>query len=126
MATPNLGLVHIASAQNQKEVTANANFDGLDEAMCGNEKVSMADSDVTLTPAQACGALVFIVSGALTAARNLFLPANPKPYVISNQTTGGLDITVQTGSAGAGTFSVPADSTYKLLYSDGTNVIHLT
>ena len=120
MATPNLGLAHIAASQNQKEVTANAAFDGLDEALCGNEQIAMSDADLTLTPAQALAALVFVLTGALTAARNLILPASAKPYVVSNQTTGGQTVTVK--ASGAGVFAVPPDGTYKLLYCDGTSV----
>jgi hypothetical protein len=40
MSTPNLNLAHIAAGQSQKEVTANAAFDGLDTAICG--KLSIA------------------------------------------------------------------------------------
>jgi hypothetical protein len=52
MPTPNLNITHIAAAQNQKEVTANAAFDALDKALTGVLPADFAAGDVTLTDTQ--------------------------------------------------------------------------
>jgi hypothetical protein len=124
VATPNLGISHIQAAQNQKEVTANAAFDGLDQALCNELAVAISGADVTLTAAQALGNLVFVCTGALTANRNLIVPTNRKPYVIANQTTGGFTVALKTAS-GAG-IAASNDGSYKLCYCDGTNVVKIS
>lgn len=124
MATPNLGLAHIAASQNQKEVTANAAFDGLDQALCGSLTVPIPDADVTLTPAQALAALAIVATGALTANRNIIVPTNCKLYLLVNKTTGGFTVTLKT-TAGTG-FAVAAADGYRAAYCDGSNVNHVT
>lgn len=124
MATPNLGLAHIAASQNQKEVTANAAFDALDEALCGTLAVPMPDADVTLTPAQALAALAIVATGALTAERNIIVPTNCKLYLLVNKTTGGFSVALKTAT-GTG-FAVAAADGYRGMYCDGTNVNHVT
>jgi hypothetical protein len=122
MATPNLNLAHIVAAQDQKEVTANAAFDGLDEALCGHASFAMSDADLVLTSAQALGALAFVLTGSLTAPRNLVVPVNAKPYVVANQTN--QTVTIKTPS-GAGV-AVPADGSWRLTYCNGTDVVKLS
>jgi hypothetical protein len=124
MATPNLGLAHIAAAQDQKEVTANAAFDGLDEALCGTLPVTVPDADVTLTTSQALSALAIIATGTLTANRKIIVPTNTKLYLVANQTTGGFPVTLTTAS-GTG-FAVSATDGYRLTYCDGKNINHVT
>jgi hypothetical protein len=60
------------------------------------------------------------ITGTLTAARNVVVPAVDKVYLIKNNTSGGYAITVKT-SSGTG-ITVPNGET-KLLYSDATNVV---
>lgn len=124
MGTPNLGITHIAANQNQKEVTANAAFDALDEALCGGASISMTDANYTLTSAQALGNLAIVMTGTITAARNLIVPASRKPYLVSNQTTGGFNLTVKTAS-GTG-IAVAPGTNYAMLYCDGTNVLSVS
>jgi hypothetical protein len=122
MATPNLNLAHIVASQDQKEVTANTAFDGLDLALCGNSPIAMSDADLVLTEAQALTALALVVSGSLTAPRNLVVPSNCKPYVVCNQTT--QTVTLKTAS-GAGVAVAP-DGSWRLAYCNGTDVVKLT
>jgi len=63
---------------------------------------------------------VLHVTGALTAARNVVCPTNPKLYVFDNATTGGFAVTLKT-TAGTGV-SVP-NGAMALLRSDGVNVV---
>lgn len=62
-------------------------------------------------------------TGALTAARNLIVPANKKLYFIYNNTTGGFAVTVKvSGQTGV---SVPMGAKV-LLVSNGTDVVIAT
>lgn len=120
--TPNLLISHIASSQNNKEVTANTAFDDLDVALTDILSMAQGDATLTLTSAQALQHMVFVFTGALTGARNVIVPAGKKLYVVSNQTSGGFAITVKTPS---GTGIVLSTSRYVLLYCDGVNVVSL-
>jgi hypothetical protein len=122
MSTPNLAITHIASSQNQKEVTVNSAFDALDKALTGRLPKALTDADYSLTPAEALQNMAVVLTGALTAARNLVVPNNTKLYVVTNATTGGFVATVKT-AAGTG-IAIAAGAT-KLLYCDGANVIQV-
>lgn len=127
MATPNLALVHIAAAQNQKEVTANAAFDGLDLALTNFVVEAMADANFPLPLADALGNMVFIFTGNLTATRGVTVPSTRKLYIASNQTSGSPVHNLQFGTAASPVGRValvpPGKSTdYAILYCDGTNV----
>ena len=122
--TPNLLIDHIATNQNQKEVTANRAFDELDSALTNNISIAMGNADVTLTTAQggqALGNMVFVFTGANTAARNVITPTSKKLYIVNNSTTGGFKITVKTPS-GTGIDVHQTDGNV-LLYCDGTNIV---
>jgi hypothetical protein len=126
MASPNLAIAHIAENQNQKEVTVNTGIDLLDGALSGLLDLALADTNTTLTGTQSLQNMVFRFTGALTAGRNIVVPATSggqtvrKLYIVYNGTTGGFSLTVKTPS-GTG-IAVTAGST-KILFSDGTNVI---
>lgn len=123
--TPNLLLSHIAASQNQKEVTANADYDGLDTALCSYTSIAMTDADYTFaTGAGSLGLsnMVFIFTGALTANRNVILPPNAKPYIVVNATTGGHSLTFKLGTASHTV--VISDSVHHLLHSDGVNSVY--
>lgn len=126
MSTPNLAITHVAANQNQKEVTANQAFDELDKALTNLVSIAMADANVVLTTGegnQALANMVFICTGANTAARNVVVPTNLKLYVVKNSTTGGFKITVKTLS-GTGVDILAGDG-YITCYCDGTNVVKL-
>src|SRR5258708_15163329 len=88
--TPNLLLSHIAAAQNQKEVTANASADGLDEALNSNVQVTMLNADYTFATGAGSPFLsnmFFQFIGANSAARNVNLPPNAKIFIVQDSTT---------------------------------------
>lgn len=127
MSTPNLAITHITANQNQKEVTANQAFDELDKALTNLVSIAMADANVTLTTGegnQALANMVFIFTGANTAARNVVVPTNLKIYIVKNGTTGGFKITVKTPS-GTGVDILASDG-YVTCFCDGTNVVKIT
>ncbi|MGO9642526.1 MAG: hypothetical protein ACLP1Y_14620 [Candidatus Acidiferrales bacterium] len=123
MSTLNLGIIHIASAQNQPEVTANAAFDGLDNAVNLLASYANADADMTLSRAQLAAGGVIKITGALTGDRHVNLPASiGRLFVFVNATTGGHNLIVQVTGAPGTTVSLAASAGMKWLYSDGTNV----
>lgn len=122
--SPNLLITDISASQNQKEVTHNAAIHELDLALTNLLSTAMADADVTLTTGegnQALANMVFIFTGANTAARNVIVPTNKKLYIVSNATTGGFKITVKT-SGGTGVDILASDG-YVIVYCDGTNIV---
>ena len=62
MATPNLNLDHVTEGQTNKETTANAAFDGLDNAMNTVLEVAVT-GNVNLTTAQFRNAYIFVLTG---------------------------------------------------------------
>lgn len=105
--------------------TTNTNLGTLiDEAIAGVAPVTMTDADYTLTVANGATdqsrKAVVVLSGTLSAARNVICPTSQKVYIVKNSTTGGYAITFKT-SAGSGV-SVPNGKTM-LLYCDGTDVL---
>lgn len=114
--TPNLQLDHIVSSQSQKEVTANAAFDGLDKALCQPTVVAMTDADLTLTDAQMLGNMYLSFTGTLTANRTITVPSHAKQIIIENNTTGGFSLNVTLPSGTPIAFS---NGDLKLLYCNG-------
>lgn len=103
----------------------NAQFsDLIDAAIAGYSNVAMTDANYTLTAANGAAdesrSMLLNITGTLTAARNVVVPATSKLYFIRNSTTGGFAITVKTLS-GTG-IAVPAGGTMALA-CDGTNVL---
>lgn len=89
----------------------------------GSTAVAVTVADVTLTPAQAAKPIL-IVSGAMTAARSLIVPAWSKSWIIVNNTTGGFALTIKT-AAGAGVVVSQGGGT-QVVWGDGVNLIALT
>jgi len=121
MSTPNLNILHIQAAQNQKEVTANAAFDALDNAMNAEVAITMTDANYTLTSTSFDSGCVFVFTGTLTASRSVFVPDTNRSFIVNNSTTGGFSLIVTTAS-GTGITLANAATTYVALYCDGTNV----
>jgi hypothetical protein len=123
-STPNLLLSHIAASQNQKEVTANTAFDGLDEGFNSGKTVVMTDADYTF--AGGAGAdffsfFFFEFTGTITATRAVNLPTgSARLFAIVNGTTNSPtqeDLIVKVGT---GTQTVTlSDGEAHLLWSDG-------
>jgi hypothetical protein len=110
--------------------TTNTNLGTLiEQAVSGVVTQAMADSNQTITiPNGATGVArnMFIeCTGALTAARQLIVPANKKIYFIFNNTTGGFAITVLvSGQTGV---SVPNGKKVILaMNSAGTDIVDAT
>lgn len=80
--------------------------------------IAGAAGDQTLTAAQA-RAPIIILTGAITGARNIILPAIKAEWIVRNDATGAFDVTVKT-AAGTGVVVDAANSTK--LYCDGTNI----
>ena len=114
--TPNLLLAHIVASQSQKEVTANAAFDGLDQALCQPSVIAMTDANLALTDTQMLGNIFLSFTGTLTAARTITIPSHAKLIMIENDTTGGYALNVQLPSGTPIAFN---SGDLKLLYCDG-------
>jgi len=127
MATPNLGIVHIAAAQNQPEVTANGAFDALDDSVNLEVSIAMTDADAALTQTQLASGGVIIMTGALTADRRINLPVTiGRLFIFKNGTSGGHNLIVQVTGAPGTTVTVSASGSLIPLYSDGANVSQIT
>lgn len=102
----------------------NGNFQTLTDALGSAISIAITTSDVILTTAQASN-LILNVSGTMTAARTLFLPASIAGQWLVYNTATAFDLTIASDN-GAG---APAGTAITLLsgqsyeiYSDGTNV----
>jgi len=84
-----LAIPFVAATQNQKEVTLNAAIDALDRSANGDVVLASADANVSLTTAQARENGLVTITGALTATRQVVLPAGKRQIILRNQTTGG-------------------------------------
>jgi hypothetical protein len=108
-------------------VTTNTNLGTLlEQAISGYVTQAITDgADTTITiPNGATGVArnMFIeMTGALTAARNLIVPANKKLYFIYNNTTGGFAVTVKV--SGLTGVSVP-NGKKVILVSNGTDIVN--
>jgi len=96
----------------------------LDSAIAGTASVAMTDANRTLTSvdgaADEARQMFIVLTGTLTAERNVVCPSLSKLYFVKNSTTGGFAITFKT-SAGTGIL-VPSGLSVAL-YCDGTNVL---
>jgi len=122
MSTPNLAISHIAAAQDQKEVTANAGLDALDGAVAGQAEIDLTNN---ATPASSVVTPVMslLLTGAQGAERTLTLPYAKHLYFVINACTGGFDSVIKHAVSGA-TVSL-ANGDHKLIYTDGTDVVML-
>ena len=84
----------------------------------GLQAITVTTANVTVSQLQSAYPLL-IISGALTGARSLILPAVVGQWIIQNNTTGSFNLTVKTAS-GTGVVATQGQSTY--LYGDGTNI----
>lgn len=123
-STPNLGLTHIETAQAQKEVTANANFDGLDTA--ANDTVDVATGaggTITVTLADFTANENLRLTGAPAAAFTLALPGTKRAFSVNNQS--GKSATVTTSVSGGAQTIIIGPGEKARLYSNGVDVVLL-
>ena len=97
----------------------------VDAAIAGTATVAMTDANYTLTFADGATdearKMFVVLTGALTATRNVVCPSVSKLYFVANTTTGDQDIVFKT-NAGTG-ITVPNGEAI-VLYCDGTNVVN--
>jgi hypothetical protein len=117
MSTPNLGLIHVAASQSNKEVPVNAMCDGLDGAIASSLAIDLT-ANVTPSHATVAPVFVLILSGAQAAQRTLTLPAFKHQYFVINNCTGGFDAKIK---CGAGSFVTIPNAEMALIYCDGVN-----
>lgn len=125
--TSSLRLVKQATGENSEtwgDIFNQQFADLIDTAIAGYTSVALSDADKTLTAANGSSdearSMGLNFTGALTAARNVIVPAYNKLYFIKNSTTGGFSITVKTA---AGTGIEIKNGASATLFCNGTNVI---
>ncbi len=121
--SPNLGIAHVASNQNQKEVTINDAVDALDNAENAVLGITLSDADYTLSATEANRNGLLVFTGTLTAARTVTLPGNARRIAVRNATAGGFALNFT--YAGGTPVSVASGSN-ALLHGDGTNLYKLS
>jgi len=88
----------------------------------GRFTLAMADANQTLTYEQAmCESME--LTGALTALRDVVVPAIPRDWKVFANTTGGFGVRIKTA---AGTGITIADGKRAIVECDGTNVVRVT
>ncbi len=105
--------------------TTNTNLGSLvEQAITGVGNIVMADADYTLISgngiADQARNAVLVITGTLSATRNVIVPTSNKFYAVKNTTTGSQSIVVKTA---AGTGVTLANGFTQLMYCDGTNVV---
>lgn len=83
---------------------------------------AMADANKTITAEQSLASSIE-TTGALTALRDLIVPAVRRSYLIFANVTGGFGVRVKTSG---GTGITVADAKWATLHCDGTNVVRIT
>ncbi len=109
----------------------NTNLLILEQAIGGYDAVGLnATTGATLTFSN--GVLsngknqVLRLTGTITSAVNVTIPDSiEKTYLVENATTGAFTVTFKTTSGTGATWST-TDKGYKILYSDGTNIVDIT
>lgn len=103
--------------------TTNTNWSLVEQAITGVQTITMVNADYTLSNLN--GVLdearnaVLVVNGTNSAVRKVIAPANQeKVYIVSNQTSGGFDITIGTIS---GSYVTIKNGTTVQVYTDGSN-----
>ena len=109
----------------------NTNLLILEQAIGGYDAVGLnATTGATLTFSN--GALsngknqVLKLTGTITSAVNVIIPDSiEKTYIVENATTGAFAVTFKTTSGTGATWSA-TNKGYKILYSDGTNIVDIS
>lgn len=133
--SPSLKIQLMATGENTTtwgSITNNNMQYGLEEAIVGTASVTFASADQTLTlvdgpTTQTARHLRLNLTGTSGGARNLYVPAVEKIYVVSNGVADAVTIQTTDGaSGGTGTsISVPAGKTM-WVYGTGSNIVDVT
>jgi microcystin-dependent protein len=105
--------------------TTNTNLGTLlEQAVTGVGSIVMGDANYTLVSGNGVSDearnAVLVITGTLSATRNVVVPTSNKFYAVRNATTGSQSIVVKTA---AGTGVTLANGFTQLMYCDGTNVV---
>ena len=123
----------VTESQDDKATTTNNATGRVEGAVSDRVSIAMANANVNLNASAAnkliaFSNLVFVMTGANTAIRELQLPNSVngagKVYVVENATSGGFDVRVIRALGGTGIL-VPPGQRY-LLFNDHTNVVFLS
>lgn len=107
--------------------TTNTNLgDLLDQAIAGSQSIAMSDANLTLSSLNGsldqARNLGLILTGALTATRNVIIPNVPKTYFVWNTTSGSQTIRIQTVTP---TAYVDINNGYMcMVYCDGAGSVN--
>ncbi len=85
----------------------------------GATSITMASSNVTLTPLQSAADII-IITGTLTANLQLIFPQYVKQWLVVNNATGAYTVNCRTSAGSGVTVSTGASSQ---IYGDGTNIL---
>jgi len=119
LQSANLAGLWVSTAENNTTNPDTGGAGWTSFAFEGSQAISITTADVTLTQLQSAYPIL-IVSGAITAARNLIFPAVVGEWIVQNNTTGAFTLTAKTAS-GTGVTLTQGQSTY--IYGDGTNIV---
>lgn len=119
-ATNNLGLTHVAAAQNQKEVTMNAALDGVDQALGTVYFRDLAGVSVGVTlPASAVlNAALEFTGSAITAIATIVFPTASRQYTIRNSAV--QDLQLQTSARTNASGCMITSGTFVIVQHNGT------
>lgn len=103
--------------------TTNTNLGTLiEQAITGVQSITLSGSTYTLTSfngiTDEARNAVLVCTGTLSANCTIIAPAANKTYIVSNNTSGGQNVTMSIGSGS--TIVIPNGQTY-IVYTDGTN-----
>jgi hypothetical protein len=125
----NLDTQEVSQNTNLNYIQANTGLAQAIAAISGLGLITVTVADIDLTTGsdqdtasnlyKALRNVFFVLSGAMTGARNIIVPDNVKLYIFKHEATGGFNATVKTA---AGTGIALANGDTKILYCDGTNV----
>lgn len=93
----------------------NTNLSKIESAVAGVTTITVGALDYTLSDTEA-RSHVLVITGTLSNALNVIVPARTKSWIVSNQTTGGFAITLKP-SGGTG-LTVPAAAS-SVIWTDG-------
>lgn len=115
-ATANLAITYITAAQNQKEVTANAAFDKIEDVLTEPLAVSVASGNAAPTAAEVRAMAVMQISGATTTGRTVTWPLVKRPFVARLDAASTKTVSIVRGTASFAIY--PGCAAH--FYADGT------
>jgi hypothetical protein len=123
--TPSLTLTQIGNGEQSGTwgTTTNNNWQLIEDAVAGIASISLSGtSSHTLSVANGTSdearKAVLVATGATSGTCAIIAPLEPKVYLVSNQTSGGFNITI--GATTGSVVTIPNGVT-TLVYCDGTN-----